>query len=260
MANREHALAYQSDLARDYEDLYRQVNYLDVELMTAHLPHRNQAVMLIDAVGMQPGSLLATNDQWPRQLAELYMRWAERKGYEFDLYPLVAKEDGSVSQGFARLVTGNFQDLLTRFAALKQIPEIAVYMQGTNVFGFLKGERGLHRLAAREASADQLAQVRVYAIPDGTAVSDWLNDYHKIKQEISDGKRPEPQHTPYPVIRVYSLDRTEKFIRDARTGVRLTNTRDVMGKGLLDEFILAYLRTEEANMSWEDRFPPTFPY
>ena len=36
--------------------------------------------------------------------------------------------------------------------------------------------------------------------------------------------------------------------------------KDVMQRGMLDEFILAYLKTEEAEVSWEDRYPPTFPF
>jgi hypothetical protein len=33
-----------------------------------------------------------------------------------------------------------------------------------------------------------------------------------------------------------------------------------MQRGVLDEFILAYLTTEEAEVGWEDRYPPTFPF
>lgn len=260
MVNRERALAYQTDLARDYEDLYRQVSYLDIELMTAHLPHRNQVMMLITALGLQAGTALATNDEWPRRLTEMYLNWTERKGYEFNLYLLQAKESMSGGQAFNRLTAGNFKDLLTRFGAQPYTSEIALYMQGSNVFGFLKGERGLHKLSGRDSTADQVAQVRVFAIPDNTSIKEWLNDYQLVKAEITEGKRPEPQRDPYAVIRTYSLERTEKFIRDMRTSVRLANVKEVMGKGLLDEFILAYLRTEEANVAWEDRFPPTFPY
>ncbi len=51
LVNRERDLSYQSDLARDYEQLYNDVNFLDIELLTARLPHRNQAMMLISAMG-----------------------------------------------------------------------------------------------------------------------------------------------------------------------------------------------------------------
>jgi ATP-dependent Clp protease ATP-binding subunit ClpC len=247
MVNRERAVQYQSDLARDYEDLHNQISYLDIELMTAHLPHRNQSLMLVSPYG-------GANDDWMRRLAETYLRWSERKGYEIDLFvqhPQAA---------FARVQAGTFEDLITRFTALPDLAEIAVYLQGTNVFGFLKGERGLHKLAGRDSASDEFAQVRVYAIPDNTSITDWLREYHSIKTEIAEGKRAEPTQLPPSVIRTYSLERTEKFIRDMRTGIRTGNIKDVMGKGMLDEFILAYLRTDEPQMAWEDRFPPTFPY
>ena len=52
----------------------------------------------------------------------------------------------------------------------------------------------------------------------------------------------------------------ERFIRDIRTNVRTVQIKEVMEKGQLDDFILAFLEQEEAAGTWEDRFPPTFPY
>lgn len=260
MVNKERALQYQSDLARDYEDLYHQVSYLDIELMTAHLPHRNQAMMLITGLGTQGGLPGSVSDEWPRRLAEMYLTFAERKGYEFDLYTLQPVERMPGGMAFLQVPESKFADLLERFAQQPRTPEIAVYAQGSNVFGFLKGERGLHKLAGRDSSSDELAQVRVYAIPDHTSIAEWLRDYQIIKTEIAEGKRAEPAKENLTVVRTYSLDRPEKFIRDLRTGMRLTNIKEVMGKGQLDELILAYLQTEEASVTWEDRFPPTFPY
>jgi protein subunit release factor A len=100
----------------------------------------------------------------------------------------------------------------------------------------------------------------VFALPDGTDVSKWLADYQRIKTDIAEGQRPEPPQERHSVIRVYSLDRGEKFVRDQRTGVRSTHIKDVMTRGQIDEFILAYLRSEEAQVGWEDRYPPTFPF
>jgi protein subunit release factor B len=216
--------------------------------------------MLINRLAAQSGNPGGPDDTWPRRLTETYLNWAEQKGYEFDLYTLHAKPDAPEGMAFTRISAGNFKDMLARFGAQPQIAESAIYMQGSNVFGFLKGERGLHKLAGRESNSDDYAQVRVYAIPDTTNIEEWLRDYLTVKAEILQGKRAEPPQAKYTVIRTYSLERTEKYIRDLRTGLRLANVKDVMGKGLLDELILAYLQTDQANVTWEDRFPPTFPY
>ncbi len=52
LVSRERDMRYQTELARDYEDLYNNVSYLDIELLTARLPHRNQAIMLISPMGI----------------------------------------------------------------------------------------------------------------------------------------------------------------------------------------------------------------
>ncbi|MBX3063001.1 MAG: AAA family ATPase [Anaerolineae bacterium] len=264
MIDKERAISYQSDLARDYEALHLQVSFLDIELMTAHLPHRNQTILLIRPFSDQPFASSATNDTWARQLATMYLHWAERKGYEYDLYMLDSKEGVPGGMNFALVNGGNFADLQEKFAAHTASPEIALFVRGTNAFGFLKGERGLHRLHGRDSSSqDQLALVRVFAIPDGKSVPRWLRDYQFIKSEIMEGRRPEPESETrkpgYTIIRDYSLDKTERYARDLRTGVRLTDTKSVFG-GAMDEFILAYLRTQDSTILWEDRYPPTFPY
>ena len=102
--------------------------------------------------------------------------------------------------------------------------------------------------------------MQVFAIPDGTSIETWLGDYQRIKHEIAAGKRQAPPAEKHSVIRTYALDRADRYIRDMRTDVRLSNVNDVLSKGLLDEFILAYLENEEANVTWEDRFPRTFPF
>jgi ATP-dependent Clp protease ATP-binding subunit ClpC len=262
MLQRERALEYHSDLARDFEALQQQVSFFDIELITAHLPHRNQAMLLITPFSEQTVISNTVNDSWARQLALMYLHWAEAKGHERDLYVLQPKDDAPGHMAFAPIEGGNFADMVTRFGSQPPTPEIALFLRGTNVFGFLKGERGLHRLHGRDSANDVLAQVRVYAIPDGKAIIKWLRDYQQIKADIGTGKRPapEPNREHFTVIRAYSTDRAEKFIRDLRTGIRQPDVKAVLGKGMLDEFILGLLRKQDTQVQWEDRYPPTFPY
>jgi ATP-dependent Clp protease ATP-binding subunit ClpC len=260
LVERERDLHYLSDLARDYEKLYTNVSYLDIELRTARLPHRNQAMMLISAMGTQPTLPERAADEWVRRLSEMYLWWAERKGYDREIYLLSDDPDAPGGQSFTHLTAGSFQDVMQRYARYGHVDEIALWFEGSNVFGFLKGERGLHRLAGRESNQDNLARVQVFALPDDTRVHTWLSDYQRIKIDIAGGRHPPPPQERHSVIRVYSLDAGERFVRDQRTGVRLTDLKDVMQRGKIDEFILAYLMSEEGMVSWEDRFPPTFPF
>lgn len=260
LINRERDLRYQSDLARDYEALYNQVAFLDIELRTARLPHRNQAMMLINWIGTQPHLPEKPHTAWPRRLSEMYLWWAEHKGYDREIYLLTPAPNAPGGRAFTQLRAGTFKDVMRRYATFEHVDEIALWFEGSNVFGFLKGERGLHRLLSGDGSSEDLARVQVFALPDGTNVAEWLADYQRIKVDIAEGRHPQPAQEKHTVIRSYSLDRGDKFVRDHRTNVRLTNLKDVMQRGQIDEFILSYLKSEEATINWEDRFPPTFPF
>lgn len=264
LVNRERDMRYQGDLARDYEELYRNTAYLDIELRTAHLPHRNKCMMLLKRMGTVLPNQRPTNieQDWMRRLARMYLVWAEQKAYDRDAYLLMPDRNAPGGQGFQHLRGANFRDLMKKFESADYSEEIALLFEGSNVFGFLKGERGLHRLEQDIQSADELIQVTIYAMPDGTNITDWLRDYREIKVDIDEGRRPAPRNEKLNVIRIYSLDRGagERFIRDVRTNQRTLMIKEVMEKGELDEFILALLETETDNNAWEDRFPLTFPY
>lgn len=261
LVNRERDLKYHPDLAQDYEELYRDTSYLDIEMMTSHLPHRNKAMMLLQTVGMTPTQKAADpRESWMRRLARVYLRWAERKGYDREIYVLAPDKQGPGGYNFRAINAGNFADLLKRFDEFGYTDEIALFFEGSNVFGFMKGERGLHRLE-KDGIGDDMVRTQVFAIPDGTNIEEWLNDYREIRVDIDEGRRNAPPNEKHTIIRTYSLEKQgERFIRDMRTNVRTAQVKEVMEKGDLDDFILAYIEKEEANVGWEDRFPPTFPF
>jgi len=255
LVNRERDARYQPDLARDYEELYRNTSYLDIEMRTAHLPHRNKAVLLLRRMGSNQA-----NGDWVRRLSRMYLRWAERKGYDRDIFMLTENPQAPGGAGFVPIRGGSFADMVERFDKAPMSEEVALFLEGSNVFGFLKGERGLHRLE-QEHHSDELVHILVFAIPDATNMAEWLHDYREIKTDIEQGKRPPPPAEKLTIVRVYSLDKGqgERFIRDMRTNLRSVQIKEVMEKGLLDDFILSYLEKEDSN-TWEDRFPPTFPF
>lgn len=261
LVNRERDLKYHPDLAQDYEDLYRETSYLDIEMMTSHLPHRNKAMMLLQPIGMTPvQKAIEPKETWLRRMARVYLRWAERKGYDREIYILAPDKQGPGGQSFQALTAGNFEDLLRRFDEAGSTDEIALFFEGSNVFGFMKGERGVHRME-RDGVGDEMVRVQVFAIPDGTNIEDWLGDYREIRVDIDEGRRNAPPQEKHTIIRTYSLEKqAERFIRDMRTNVRTVQVKEVMERGDLDDFILAYIEKEEASVGWEDRFPPTFPF
>lgn len=257
--NRQRDLRYQVDLGRDFQELQRDVLYLEIEMQTGHLPHRHQTMLLLHNLGDSVDDTQSLPQSWAGTLAKMYLEWAERKGYDREVYLQTANANDAEAD-FTHLNAGNYQEMLKRFDATKNISEIALWMEGSNVFGFLKGERGIHQRRGHELREDELAHVRVFAIPDGTNIRQWLKDYQRIKYEIKQGKRPLPPQEKHAIVRLYMLGKAgERFVRDIRTGLRTTRVKDVLEKGQLDEFILALLR-QEGSVDWEDRFPPTFPF
>jgi protein subunit release factor B len=57
-----------------------------------------------------------------------------------------------------------------------------------------------------------------------------------------------PQPSEPDVVRVYQIE-GERLVRDLRTQIKTTNVAEVL-EGTLDDFILAYLREEEAKQAW----------
>ncbi len=259
LVNRERDMRYHTELAQDYQELQRDVTYLEVEMQTGHLPHRHQAMMLLNMVGDQATDMQSKpSSDWLHVLAQMYLEWSERKGYDRDIYVMEAHPEHPDDMRFVTMGSG--KAMVKQFERKTITGEVALCFEGSNVFGFLKGERGIHQRTGYETRGDELVRVRVFAIPDKTNIREWLSDYLRIKAEIRDGTRPQPPKEKHSIVRIYSLGKAgERFVRDTRNGTRTTRVKDVLQKGRIDEFILAHLR-ETSGADWEDRFPPTFPF
>jgi len=197
---------------------------------------------------------------WPATLAEMYARWAGRKGHEVE----------------ALHADGDDPLLLVR---------------GPNLAAILRGEEGIHKLQegeeepqrrGRPAPRVRLARVEVLAVPPDDAVRfdaalDPAAHDSWDGERVGDGRGPRlvevrddaagiqirlrtgvgdqvPRdllaallvrgRTARPpadeVVRVYHLMKT-RYVRDPRTGARGARPREVLD-GDLDTFLLAYLR------------------
>jgi ATP-dependent Clp protease ATP-binding subunit ClpA/protein subunit release factor B len=273
LTQRERSTRYQPDLARSYAELSRDADFLEIELLCAHLKESSQALMRLRPLGRTAKPL--SGEPWLLTLATMYLRWAKRKGYEFgvyvptEIYRRWLEGQGLSARGaipgfdagppvrpaWAEVRGGEFAALLKRMEAL-DVNDLAIGVKGTNVYGFLKGEAGAHKLLIRSEDPDpaapfQTVAVRVEALGDADPPHDALQREWEEEQERkagADGKRKKTDET-VEVSRLYAPD-GDRYVRDLRTDIRTTQVRDVFD-GDLDEFILAYLRTEEAAAAWE---------
>ena len=259
LARRDRSHAYQADLARNYADLRRDVDFLEVELLCAHLEESAHALVSIRSLGRGRQDAGA----WPLQLARMYLLWAQRKGYgtaafvPAETYRRWLEECGldvaasipgfsagpPVRPAWAEVKAGDAAGILRRLEEMAPT-EVAVSVQGTNVFGFLKGEAGAHKWLTRggddAAAPFHTTVVGVEAVCEGLSVLDVLNAPAEEEEDLPAGKKAKKDEDAPEIVRIYQPE-GDRYVRDLRTEVRTTLVRDVLD-GELDEFLLACLR------------------
>lgn len=261
---------YRAELVQSYEQLDRDYAFLEVELLCAHLSELHSAVLQLRRVG-QPVKA-EESEPWLLQLAVIYLRWAKRKGYDIELFirkplPKPAASDVQSLAVWTPLKASDLDQLIKQVQRLQEISELALGVQGTNVYGFLKGEQGLHRRYEVKPSGEReqsLVEV-VVAAPGASDTATWLRQEEQLveapgpetfgrlksanRQPITTQSARRVGPVEAAIIRTYQFE-GERSVRDLRTGVRISQVAAVLD-GELDEFILAYLRDEEAKQAWE---------
>jgi peptide chain release factor 2 len=116
LAQAEGEPALAEDLERDVEVLAAQLDELELELTFAGPYDRRDAILAIHA-----GAGGTESQDWAEMLLRMYLRWAERRGYQTQLLDLMAGEE----------------------AGLKSA---TVEVRGPLAYGYLRAERGVHRL------------------------------------------------------------------------------------------------------------------
>jgi len=262
MVYRQRDAHYRQELAESYQQLDRDCAFLEVELLCAHLTHNHRAVLRLRPVGQASEEAAA----WLNQLAAMYLRWAKRKGYELavgTLGPLgeVVRQGDRTDYVYKWywLDTSNFDALLKTLAEQPAGTELAISLEGTNVYGFLKGESGLHRRSDKRPSGERV-QTLVEVVVEGPGEQDgraWLEEqllkHAQAEQKRAQMSKKELTALPTPstpeVARTYQFE-GQRGVRDLRTRLRRSNI-DAVLSGDLDDFILAYLRETEAQKAWE---------
>jgi peptide chain release factor 2 len=126
-----------ADVERDALELQHRVDRLEFELQLSGPYDRSDAI-----VALKVGAGGVDAQDWTQMLMRMYLRWGERRGYSSEILDLAEGEE----------------------AGLKSV---TIAFRGTHAYGYLKGERGTHRLvrlspfdqAHRRHTAFALAEV-----------------------------------------------------------------------------------------------------
>lgn len=96
--------------------LQRELEKFELELLLSDPYDKNNAILEI-----HPGAGGTESQDWASMLYRMYTRWAEKRGYKVELLDYLPGEEAGIKS-------------------------VTVLVKGYNAFGYLKAERGVHRL------------------------------------------------------------------------------------------------------------------
>jgi hypothetical protein len=255
---------YLPELAESYGDLQQAFSFLDIEIGVANLKDVNSAVIGFRPAGGQRSSP-SSGLEWFKVLLKMYLSWLHLKGFSYDLRRLVLPGNGKETPRFTTFIHERFEDLSREISSLSRPETIFIHAEGVNVYGFLRGEDGLHRLKgsiSEEAPGfrTDIVQVSVSSIQDASSFEWWMlkfiSDLNRLQREekcscdeaarrLFDVRAQRPKE----IVRRFELEGRPRVV-DPRTGVEIREWKRVLG-GYLDPFILEFVRAHAGEMDQE---------
>lgn len=114
--NSEEFIEMKDEISKDLKNIIKNVSKLKIETLLSGEYDKNNAIISIHAGS---GGLEATD--WAGMLMRMYTRWMESKGYKYEIVELNNEEAGGIKS-------------------------CTMIVKGRNAYGYLKAEKGVHRL------------------------------------------------------------------------------------------------------------------
>ncbi len=105
-----------ADVARDVSQLVEELSEKELDLALSGQYDRRDAILAIHA-----GAGGTDSQDWAEMLLRMYLRWADKRGYSTNVVDLMPGEEAGIKSA-------------------------TVEVHGKNAYGYLRGERGVHRL------------------------------------------------------------------------------------------------------------------
>ena len=116
LALEEEDLSQEADIAAQIADIEHGLETLRLEVMLSEPYDANNAILTLHA-----GAGGTEAQDWTQMLLRMYVRWAERHGFEVETVDLLPGDEAGVKSA-------------------------TVFVKGHNAYGYLKSEKGIHRL------------------------------------------------------------------------------------------------------------------
>jgi peptide chain release factor 2 len=145
-------------LAKEVSELTMALEQLELENMLRGPDDRRGALLTI-----HPGAGGTESQDWAEMLMRMYTRWSERRGYTIQILDLVHAEEAGIKSA-------------------------TIEISGEYAYGFLKAEKGVHRLVrispfdAQARRHTSFASVFVYPLVDDTVEIELRDD--EIEMEV----------------------------------------------------------------------------
>lgn len=104
------------EVAAELRDLAKELEQLELTVLLAGEYDANNAILTLHA-----GAGGTEAQDWAQMLLRMYMRWAEKRGYKVELLDALAGEEAGIKSA-------------------------TITVAGRNAYGYLKAEKGVHRL------------------------------------------------------------------------------------------------------------------
>ncbi|WFD10023.1 peptide chain release factor 2 [Tepidibacter hydrothermalis] len=116
LALEEDDLSLEKEVNKSIEDLDSDIDKMKIKTLLNGEYDKNNAIISLHA---GTGGLDAQD--WAKMLLRMYTRWADNKGYKVDLLDIIADPEAGIKSA-------------------------TLSVEGINAYGYLKGEKGVHRL------------------------------------------------------------------------------------------------------------------
>ncbi|WP_152968576.1 peptide chain release factor 2 [Rossellomorea vietnamensis] len=106
----------QQDLEAELGDLVKRLNDYELQLLLSEEHDKNNAIL-----ELHPGAGGTESQDWGSMLLRMYTRWAEKRGFKVETLDYLAGDEAGIKS-------------------------VTLGIKGHNAYGYLKAEKGVHRL------------------------------------------------------------------------------------------------------------------
>ena len=105
-----------SEISSNIENLNKQINSLEIETKLSSKTDKENAILEIHS-----GAGGTESCDWAQMLLRMYLRWCDKKGFTYEILDILYGEEAGIKK-------------------------VIVLVKGINAYGYLKCEKGVHRL------------------------------------------------------------------------------------------------------------------